>query len=177
MRLHSAQRLTGNIAGLYEPPDEIVGWAAPISTASFDMRFEALICGDPRATTMQIGSLPWTVASKLGWRARGIFLSPSDVRKLRFHEHHGMSKSELRSILRTIEYGDYYKRPRGGDLQIEVVLHSPEGQRGIYYLALARDREDEGIFLRTYFLSTDLGRNKMKAAETLFKQSNCNYFR
>lgn len=177
MRLHVAQRITGNLAGLFEPPDDSVKWAAPLSADNFDMKFEALICGDQRATTMQIGSLPSEVSRKLGWRARGVFLSPADVQKIRFHSDHGMSKNQIRRILQTIEQGDYYKRDRGGPLQFEVVLHSSAALGAGYYLALARDQNDEGIFLRTFYFSGHLGRRKMRHAQLLLKQSKSAYFR
>ena len=46
-----------------------------------------------------------------------------------------------------------------------------------YFLVLARDKEDRGIFLRTFYFSGQMSRGKMKKARVILKQSTINYFK
>lgn len=125
-----------------------------------------------------IAEIPSPVASTLGWKTRTVFLTRSAAQKIRHHPMHGMDAKTGLQLPMVIRNGDYYQtRNRGTPLQVEVVLHEPDNPKKAYFLVLARDMEDRGIFLRTFYFSGQMSRGKMKKARVLFKQSTINYFK
>jgi hypothetical protein len=89
-----------------------------------------------------------------------------------------MTGLSARSILKTVEDGDYYKNShRGTDLQLEVVFHDPLDPKCCHFLVLARDKEDRGFFVRTFYRANNMTRSKLKQAERLLWQSKIDYFK
>ena len=48
--------------------------------------------------------------------------------------------------------------------------------RRAYFLVLARNIEDTGIFIRTFYFNGEMSRNRMRDASSLLKQSSTDYF-
>jgi hypothetical protein len=145
----------------------------------FDFEFHRLLNGGLLPDhAMRIGRIPFGVFLPIRWRAQEIYLTSRDAQKIRFHQSHGMTGLSARSILKTIEDGDYYRNPnRGTDLQIEVVLHDPLEPKRCHFLVLARDKEDRGFFVRTFYRMNNMTRSKLKGAERLLWQSKVDYFK
>ena len=91
---------------------------------------------------------------------------------------HGMDATKGLQLPMVIRKGDYYQSNRRGTvLQIEVVLHEMDNPKRAYFLVLSRNKEDTGIFIRTFYFSSELPRNKMKGASKILIQSTTNYFK
>jgi hypothetical protein len=145
----------------------------------FDFDFHRLLHGVlPPEQVMRIGKIPYGVALPVNWRSREVYLTSKDAQKIRFHQSHGMTGLSARSILKTVEDGDYYKNShRGTDLQLEVVFHDPLDPKCCHFLVLARDKEDRGFFVRTFYRANNMTRSKLKQAERLLWQSKIDYFK
>ncbi|MCU0801899.1 MAG: hypothetical protein MUD11_08990 [Rhodobacteraceae bacterium] len=145
----------------------------------FDFNFHQLLYGGfPADHIMRIGHIPYSARLPRGWQSRNVFLTAKDAQKIRFHKEHGMDGLEARAILTTVEKGDYYRNPlRGTDLQIEVILHDPEIEKRCHFLVLARDKDDNGFFIRTFYRSNNISRSKLKGATRILRQSQNNYFK
>lgn len=125
-----------------------------------------------------IAEIPEIVAERMGWTAKTVFLSSRDAQKIRHQPMHGMSSHLGLQLPLVIRQGDYYQTSnRGSPLQIEVVLHEIERPKRAYFLVLSRDKEDTGIFLRTFFFNSELTRNKMRDARVLRKLSSVDFFK
>ncbi len=91
---------------------------------------------------------------------------------------HGMDGMKGLALPMVIRRGDYYQsNKRGTHLQIEIVLHQPDNPKRAYFLVLARDKIDQGIFIRTFYFTAELSRNKMKDATEVLVQGTSNFFR
>ena len=113
----------------------------------------------------------------LGWNIRQVYLTISDAKKIRHHPMHGMDAAQGLALPLVIEKGDYYQlSTRGSKSQIEVILHEENPKRA-YYLVLAKDRSDLGLFLRTFYRTSELSRSKMSKATVLLRQSEVEYFK
>ena len=107
-----------------------------------------------------------------------MFVTTRDAQKIRYHPMHGMNAERGLQLPMVIRHGDYYRSARRGtELQIEVVLHEPDDPKRAYFLVLARNKEDTGLFIRIFYYSSGISRSKMKGAETLLKQSTMNFFK
>ncbi|WP_141194761.1 hypothetical protein [Maliponia aquimaris] len=139
--------------------------------------FKLLNGGSLRSKHLHVANIPLSVADFLGWTARKVFISSADAQKIRHHPMHGMNAEKGLALPLVIKFGDYYQsRKRGSDLQIEIVLHEPEPKRA-YFLVLARNIEDTGLFIRTFYYNSKLSRSKMKGARSLLAQSPHRYFK
>ncbi|MFN0115444.1 MAG: hypothetical protein ACKVPY_12280 [Paracoccaceae bacterium] len=137
-----------------------------------------LLHGVGRPSPLQVGKIPAEVSRALRWRGRAVFLTQGDAKKIRFHPMHGMNAARGIYLPLVIEHGDYYQtQHRGTKLQIEVVMHEPDDPKRAYFLVLARDQEDTGIFLRTFYFSAELSRSKMRRATVLRDASKIGYFK
>jgi hypothetical protein len=145
----------------------------------FDFEFHRLMYGGlPPDHVMRIGRIPYGVLLPLNWHTREVYLTSKDAQKIRFHQSHGMTGLSARSLLKTVDVGDYFRNPnRGTQLQLEVVLHEPADPKRCCFLVLARDREDRGLFVRTFYRANNMTRSKLKGAERLLWQSQINYFK
>ena len=145
----------------------------------FDFEFHRMLNGgSPPDHVMRIGQLPYGLVLLLDWKAREVYLTSRDAQKIRFHQSHGMTGLSARSILNTVEYGDYYRNPsRGTNLQLEVVLHHPDNPKCCHFLVLARDKDDKGFFVRTFYRANNMTRSKLKQAKRLLWQSKIDYFK
>lgn len=140
-------------------------------------RLFSLLNGDESFSPLIVGRIPYPAARRLGWSARNVFLSYKDAQKIAHHPMHGMDAMKGLFLPRVILDGDYYRSTkRGTDLQIEVVLHEPGNPKRAFFLVLSRNREDTGIFIRTFYFTSELSRNKMKSATRLFLQSGLDFF-
>ena len=136
-----------------------------------------LLHGDIPISPLLIGQIPKAVAEILGWKCRKVFVTNRDAQKIRFHPMHGMDASRGIHLPIVIRHGDYFQsRRRGSNLQIEVVLHELQVPKRAYFLVLARNIEDTGIFIRTFYFNGEMSRNRMRDASSLLKQSSTDYF-
>lgn len=143
-----------------------------------EFRLFSLLHGEVAHSPLLLAQIPRSVAHKLGWSARNVFLTVKDAQKIRHHPMHGMDAQKGLALPLVIRQGDYYSsHTRGTELQIEVVLHEASNPKRAYFLVLARDKEDTGIFIRTFFFNSALSRNKMKLARPLRINSTLNYFK
>jgi len=91
---------------------------------------------------------------------------------------HGMDASKSLQLPLVIRHGDYHRSSRRGtELQIELVLHELDNPKRAYFLVLSRNKEDTGIFIRTFYFSSELSRNKVNGATKLLVQSASDYFK
>ncbi|PZQ97671.1 MAG: hypothetical protein DI533_10880 [Cereibacter sphaeroides] len=127
---------------------------------------------------MFLAKIPFSVSRTLGWVAQNVFITVRDAQKIRHHPMHGMDATKGLQLPMVIRKGDYYQSNRRGTvLQIEVVLHEMDNPKRAYFLVLSRNKEDTGIFIRTFYFSSELPRNKMKGASKILIQSTTNYFK
>lgn len=146
------------------------------SDASF--RLYSLLKGDESFSPLLVGRIPHAAANRLGWTARSVFLSYKDAQKIAHHPMHGMDATKGLRLPNVIHDGDYYRSTRRGtDLQIEVILHEEDNPKRAFFLVLSRNREDTGIFIRTFYFTSELSRNKMKTAQRLLMQSRMDFLR
>lgn len=143
-----------------------------------EFRLFQMLHGGGTLDRLVVGRIPTTVSRKLGWSARTVYLTRRDAQKIRFHPMHGMNATKGLHLPLVIANGDYYQtHNRGSELQIEAVLHEPDQPRRAYFLVLARDRGDTGLFLRTFYFTAKLSRNKMRHATTLLDASGTEFFK
>lgn len=91
---------------------------------------------------------------------------------------HGMDAIKGMQLPMVVSHGDYYQsQKRGTELQIEVVLHELDAPKRAYFLVLSRNKEDTGIFIRTFYYNAEIPRSKMRGANRLVVQSGLNYFK
>lgn len=137
-----------------------------------------LLHGDRDQSPLFVSSIPKVVASRLDWRSTKVFVTLRDAQKIRHHPQHGMDAMKGLQLPMVIRHGDYYQSQyRGSSLQLEVVLHELDKPKRAYFLVLCRNKEDTGIFLRTFYFSAELSRNKMANARKLMIQSTVNFFK
>lgn len=140
--------------------------------------FLALHGASVEESPFRIGKIPAEVAELLGWRSRDVMFTNRDAQKLRHHPMHGMDANRALHLPMVLSNGDYWQtRNRGTELQIEVVLHEPDQPNRAYFLVLARDKEDRGIFIRTFYFTAKLTRSKMKRAVCIRDRSGLAYFK
>lgn len=140
--------------------------------------FQILSGGRIGAEPRAIAEIPQPICRALQWNTSTVFLTSRDAQKIRHHPMHGMDAHIGMQLPMVIRNGDYYQTAdRGSPLQIEVVLHEPERPKRAYFLVLARDKEDRGIFLRTFYFTSELSRSKMKHARVLRDASTIGYFK
>ena len=147
---------------------------------SEDQRFKlfCLLHGEDRHSPLAVAQIPKAVSGALRWNARNVFVTVRDVQKIRHHPMHGMDAVRGLFLPLVIQNGDYYKSDkRGHELQIEAVLHELDRPQRVYFLVLSRNREDTGIFIRTFYFNSAMSRNKMKGARVLLRQSTTTYFK
>lgn len=89
---------------------------------------------------------------------------------------HGMSGADARSVLRTVEDGDYYVHNRGKGLQVEAVHHNPKRRTETRFAVLAINSERTGVYLRTFLRSTNMTHSKFKGGKRLRWVSGVDYF-
>ncbi|OYU18264.1 MAG: hypothetical protein CFE34_11475 [Rhodobacteraceae bacterium PARR1] len=143
-----------------------------------EFRLFSLLSGDLTYSPLLLTQIPLKAARRLGWAARNVFVTIKDAQKIAHHPMHGMDAVRGLALPMVIRRGDYYQSgQRGTDLQVEVVLHEAGNPRRAYFLVLARNREDTGIFIRTFFFNAELSRSKMKGATRILSQSTTNYFK
>lgn len=143
-----------------------------------EFRLFSLLSGDMTHCPLMLTQIPLKAARKLGWAARNVFVTTKDAQKIAHHPMHGMDAVRGLALPMVIRRGDYYQSgKRGTDLQVEVILHEAGNPRRAYFLVLARNREDTGIFIRTFFFNAELSRSKMKGATRILIQSTTNYFK
>lgn len=143
-----------------------------------EFRLFSLLHGDTQHSPLLLSQLPFRVTSALGWKARDVYVTTRDAQKIRHHPMHGMDAAKGLALPLVIRRGDYYQsNRRGTELQIEVVLHETDRPKRAYFLVLARNSEDTGIFIRTFYFTAELSRNKMKGASRLLIQSAITYFK
>ncbi|MES2433105.1 MAG: hypothetical protein V4586_04695 [Pseudomonadota bacterium] len=141
-------------------------------------RLFCLLHGQTGIAPLCLAQLPLAVTNKLGWAARNVFVSLQDAQKIRHHPMHGMDAVRGLQLPMVIRQGDYYQsQKRGTELQIEVVLHEFDNPKRAYFLVLSRNKEDTGVFIRTFYFSSELSRNKMKNATRLLIKSTSSYFK
>lgn len=141
-------------------------------------RLFCLLHGQTGIASLCLAKLPLAVANKLGWAARNVYVTLRDAQKIRHHPMHGMDAVRGLQLPMVIRQGDYYQsQKRGTELQIEVVLHEFDNPKRAYFLVLSRNKEDTGIFIRTFYFSSELSRNKMKNATRVLIRSTSNYFK
>jgi hypothetical protein len=134
--------------------------------------------GQLSSAPLKVGMIPEIVSKELNWRARYVYVTKGDAQKMRFNPHHAMDGQKALTLPMVVAHGDYYQtKTRGTALQIEAVLHEPDNPKRSFFLALARDRTDTGMFLRTFYFSGELPRSKMRSAARLLKQSGIQYFK
>ncbi|WP_375259080.1 hypothetical protein [Citreimonas sp.] len=139
--------------------------------------FKLLNGGKRGGPPLCVGQIPARVTDALKWNARKVFLTYRDSQKIRHHQMHGMDASKGLALPMVVRNGDYYQSmKRGSEFQIEVILHEPDPKRA-YFLVLARDAQDKGIFVRTFYFNKSITRSKMKLAQRLFIQSDHEYFK
>ena len=139
----------------------------------FNLMHGGAIGSDP----MQIATIPNRVMWLLRWRTDRVFITNRDAQKMRHHPKHGMDATRAMLLPTVISSGDYYQtNHRGSALQIEVVLHEPDAPKRAYFLVLSRNREDTGIFLRTFYFTGQLSRRKMRKARCLLDQNSIKFF-
>jgi len=137
-----------------------------------------LLHGEAKNSPLLVASIPPIVSKKLGWKARNVFLTVRDAQKIRHYPMHGMDASKSLQLPLIIRHGDYYRSSRRGtELQIELVLHELDNPKRAYFLVLSRNKEDTGIFIRTFYFSSELSRNKVNGATKLLVQSASDYFK
>jgi len=140
--------------------------------------FQFLNGGGLGTNPLPIAEIPREVAAALGWQSTTVYLSNRDAQKIRHHPMHGMDSQIGMQLPLVVRQGDYYQTShRGSPLQIEVVLHRPDDPKRAYFLVLARDEHDKGIFMRTFYFTASLSRNKMKGAKKLRVLNNLSYFK
>lgn len=143
-----------------------------------EFRLFSLLHGEQSHSPLLLGQIPQSVANLLGWSARNVYLTLKDAQKIRHHQMHGMDAVKGLALPMVIRQGDYYSsQQRGTDLQIEVVLHEFDNPKRAYFLVLARDRPDTGIFIRTFYFNAALSRSKMKNAVPLRISSTIKFFK
>jgi len=143
-----------------------------------EYRLYHLLHGDRTHDPLLVGEIPYAVARKLNWSARKVFVTVKDAQKIVHHPMHGMNAVMGLQLPMVIARGDYYRSSRrGSEYQIEVVLHEPNNPKRAYFLVLSRNKEDTGIFLRTFYFNTELPRKKLSSAQRLMLQSTVNYFK
>ncbi len=143
-----------------------------------EFRLFLLLHGEQTHAPLLLAQIPLSVANALGWAARNVYMTIKDAQKIRHHEMHGMDAQKGLALPMVIRQGDYYSsNQRGTALQIEVVLHEQNNPKRAYFLVLARDKSDKGIFIRTFYFTSELSRNKMKGATALRINSNLGYFK
>lgn len=143
-----------------------------------EFRLFCLLHGESQHSPLLLSQIPEQVSHNLGWRARNVFITTRDAQKIRHHPMHGMDAVKGLQLPLVIRQGDYYQsRLRGSEFQIEVVLHELDNPKRAYFLVLSRDRQDRGVFIRTFYFTSALSRNKMKDATRLFVQSTISYFK
>lgn len=141
-------------------------------------RLFCLLHGSAIQEPLCVAEIPISVSRKLGWIARKVFVTIRDAQKIRYHPMHGMDAVKGLQLPMVIRQGDYYQtQKRGTELQVEVVFHEPDNPKRAYFLVLSRNKEDTGIFIRTFYFSSELSRRKMKSAKRLHIQSTLNYFK
>jgi hypothetical protein len=146
---------------------------------TFDFRLFRLFHGDfPARQSLVIARIPALVQRRLGWISSNVHFSLKDAQKVRFHHEHGMSYLHAYNIIPTIIEGDYYQNPRrGNDRTLEVVWHNPAIEKDCHFLVLQRNREDTGIFIRTFYRNKAITRSKLSGSTRLLNQSGLNYFK
>lgn len=88
-----------------------------------------------------------------------------------------MDQQKYMKLPTVIRHGDFYQSGKRGTIfQIEVVLHEDDPRRA-FFLVLARDKIDKGLFIRTFYYTSALSRSKMKSAQIIYKQSTIKYFK
>lgn len=143
-----------------------------------EFRLFSLLHGEQIHSPLLLGQIPQSVANKLGWSARNVFLTLKDAQKIRHHPMHGMDAIKGLALPMVIRQGDYYSsQHRGTEFQIEVILHEFNNPKRAYFLVLARDKPDTGIFIRTFYFNAALSRSKMKNAMPLRINSTISYFK
>lgn len=143
-----------------------------------EYRLFRLLHGDMSVPSLTAGEIPFSVARKLGWATRKVTVTIKDAQKIVHHPMHAMDAIKGLQLPMVITHGDYYRNPqRGTPLQIEVVLHEPSNPKRAYFLALSRNQEDTGIFIRTFYYNAKLSRRRLAGAEKLLIQSVHNYFK
>ena len=143
-----------------------------------EFRLFSLLSGDTTHSPLLMSRIPLKVSRSLGWAARDVYVTTRDAQKIAHHPMHGMDAARGLALPMVIRRGDYYQSARRGtELQLEVVLHEVGNPRRAYFLVLARNREDTGIFIRTFFFNAELSRNKMKDAKRILIQGTTNYFK
>jgi hypothetical protein len=143
-----------------------------------DFRLFRLLHGDSHLSPLFLTRIPRAVSLRLGWNAVNVFVTLRDAKKIRHHPMHGMNSEKGLHLPMVIRHGDYYQSTdRGSDLQVEVVLHEMDQPKRAYFLVLSRNKEDTEIFMRNFYFSSRLSRNKMKLARKVFIQSTVNYFK
>ena len=137
-----------------------------------NFRLFCLLHGEAKHSPLYLGSIPNVVAVSLGWKARKVYITPPDAQKIRYHPMHGMDATKGLQLPLVISHGDYYKsNRRGSQLQIEVALREIDNLKRAYFLVLSRNKEDTGIFIRTFYFASELSRNKLTKSTVLLVQS------
>ncbi|PLL14561.1 hypothetical protein C0V75_03800 [Tabrizicola sp. TH137] len=140
-------------------------------------RLYSLLNGEASFSPLRVAEIPLPASRKLKWSARSVYITVRDAQKIAHHPMHGMDATKGLCLPTVIQDGDYFQSTkRGSDLQIEVVLHDAANPKRAYFLVLSRNREDTGIFIRTFYFTSELSRNKMKGATRLHIQSHHNFF-
>ena len=140
-------------------------------------RLYSLLNGEASFSPLRVGDIPLPASRKLKWTARSVYITVRDAQKIAHHPMHGMDATKGLYLPTVIQDGDYFQSTkRGSDLQIEVVLHDAANPKRAYFLVLSRNREDTGIFIRTFYFTSELSRNKMRGATRLHIQSQHKFF-
>lgn len=127
---------------------------------------------------MHLGELSLIATSKLGWPTNMVLVTKKDALKIRFHKDHGMSPNEALALVPTLQLGDIYQqKTRGDDRHVTIIWHEPEKPKRCHFMVLKLDRQNNGIYLRTFYRTSHMVRSKMKRSVCLHKRSKICFFK
>jgi hypothetical protein len=108
-----------------------------------------------RTEPLRVGEIPHHVRAALGWRCAGVFLTRGTTQKARFSK--ALDFALFRHLPTVIAAGAILQ-DRNPDTDLVFTYSNPRLSPRCFFVAARRDRESNGIMVRTFFMRATLGR-------------------